>query len=117
MSDQALLLPPKKVRPLRIMGFVVLRGIRLEDGGSSSCANAEAALTAHEPQSWKPTAGVATPLVRVFTPFLGGGGTRSGLEGFAELLQWLILLLAFRSSLFQKVAGSSPALPVLAPVA
>lgn len=35
MNDQALLPPPKKkkVRTLRIMGFVVLQGIRLEDGG------------------------------------------------------------------------------------
>lgn len=53
-------------------------------------------------------AGVAAQLVRVLTPFLCGGKTGSRLEGFAELLQWLILLFAFRSSLLQKVAGFSP---------
>lgn len=51
---------------------------------------------------------MAAQLARVLTPSLGGGKTGSKLEGFAELLQWLILLFAFRSSLFQKVAGSSP---------
>lgn len=89
------------------MGFVVLRGIRLEYGGSNSCANAEAPSTGHASQSWKHAAGVAAKLVCVFTPLLGGGKAGSRLEGFAELLQWLILLLAFRFSLFQKVAGSS----------
>lgn len=51
MNDQALLLPPKNVRPLGIMGLVVLRGIQLEDGGSNPCANSEAASTAHASQS------------------------------------------------------------------
>lgn len=51
VNDQALLLPPKNVRPLGIMGLVVLRGIQLEDGGSNPCANSEAASTAHASQS------------------------------------------------------------------
>lgn len=89
------------------MGFVVLRGIRLEDGGNDSCANAEAASAAHAPQSRDHAPGVGTEPVRGLAPFLGGGKAGSRLVGFAELLQWLSLLLVFRFSSFQKVAGSA----------
>ena len=42
LKHQALRLPPKKkAGPTGIMGFVVLQGTRLEDGGNNCCANAE----------------------------------------------------------------------------